>query len=122
MSIHFEPHKTLNVILLKMDCLLRILVNHPTPLVMSLCLSACVLVSLVLKARSFISEDEPQNLVDLMGDNLETISTKAFQTLKETCFTEVFEHLEALDDEKDVCRLRERSSFQISFSINRCRI
>ena len=63
--------------------------------------------SLVLKARSFISEGEPQNLVDLIGDNLETISTKAFQTLKETCFTEVFENLEALDDEKDVCRLRD---------------
>ncbi|KAK3761300.1 hypothetical protein RRG08_014311 [Elysia crispata] len=40
---------------------------------------------------------EPQNLVDLMVDYLETISTKAFQSLKETCFTEVFEHLEALD-------------------------
>ena len=51
----------------------------------------------------FISERDPQNLVDRMEDYLETISTKAFQTLKETCFKE---HLEALDDEKDACRLR----------------
>ncbi|GFR60790.1 hypothetical protein ElyMa_003540300 [Elysia marginata] len=52
-----------------------------------------------------ISEGDPQNLVDRMG---EEISTSAFQILRETCFKEAFEYLETLreDDVKDKPHLK----------------
>ena len=62
----------------------------------------------------FISEGDPQNLVNRMGDYLELISTKAFQILKKTCFKEAYEHLEALGDEKDASRLTNTLSKYLS--------
>ena len=49
----------------------------------------------------FISEGDPQNLVNRTWDYLGLISTKAFQILKGTCSEKAYEHLEALGDEKD---------------------
>ncbi|GFR66083.1 zinc finger protein 546-like [Elysia marginata] len=55
-----------------------------------------------------ISDGDPQNLVDRMGDHLEEISTSAFQILSDTCFKEAFEYLETLreDDVKDRPKLK----------------
>ncbi|GFS19334.1 zinc finger protein 546-like [Elysia marginata] len=55
-----------------------------------------------------ISDGDPQNLVDRMGDYLEEISTSAFQILRQTCFKEAFEYLETLreDDVKDRSNLK----------------
>ena len=70
-----------------------------------LCLLVCVLMSPDFESRvCFISESDPQNLVNRMENHLEFISTTAFQTLKETCLKDAHKHLEVLSDEKDAYR------------------
>ncbi|GFR68008.1 hypothetical protein ElyMa_003720600 [Elysia marginata] len=56
----------------------------------------------------FISEGDPQALVDRMGDYLESIASSAFNILKETSFRNAFEYLEAMKDGDD-----ERSAKQL---------
>ena len=53
-----------------------------------LSLSVCSNVPEFESPVCFISEGDPPNLVDRMGDYLELISTKAFQILRDTCFKE----------------------------------
>ncbi|GFR59775.1 hypothetical protein ElyMa_000062700, partial [Elysia marginata] len=73
-----------------------------------LSVSVCSNVSGFENPVCLISDGDPQNLVDRMGDYLEEISTSAFQILRETCFKEAFEYLETLreDDVKDRLNLK----------------
>ncbi|RUS83075.1 hypothetical protein EGW08_009161 [Elysia chlorotica] len=62
----------------------------------------------------FISEGNPQKLVDCMGDYLTSISSEAFQILKSTYFKDAYEYLETLGDDKEACRLRSTLSKYLS--------
>ena len=104
--------ETLNVILLKINCLLRVLLKPSAPLVMSLCLLARVLMSLTLKVQSVSSPRViPKSHGGLSWINFD----QGFSNLKGDMLQRpIIEHLEALGDEKDASRLTNTFSKYLS--------